>query len=314
MLFRRAPDEGPRPAWLAGYDQRSWNAWAAALRAELARAGVECDVRFEEGVVVLRGEGRKDQRLGLGNLAQLCLATPRREWRTIIARHLELTLRMLERSGDVLDQLASDFGRAREVLKVRLFSSDVPNQENMVVRSPAHGLVAALVYDLPDSVASVRRDHAAAWGTPTDELFRIALGNVLEEEPPDHTTVPLGEGGVIHSLSGSSHFTATRALALEKHLQQIPAMGVLVCVPHRHAVLFHPIQDARALHAMRVMVPAAQGMFQAGPGSVSPHLYWWTDGRLVFQPTEVQGGRVAIDPTEEFLFQVLHPLRSQSGG
>src|SRR5207237_2994432 len=121
------------------------------------------------GLVRLTGEGAQSGQFGLGNLAQLCNQSPRRDWPKIVASHFDMVLQTAKSSESVLDQFAGDFEAARQVLKVRLYPSNVPNQDFMLCRTPADGLLEALVYDLPHSVASVHKDTADNGGREFEE-------------------------------------------------------------------------------------------------------------------------------------------------
>ncbi len=60
-------------------------------------------------------------------------------------------------------------------------------------------------------------------------------------------------------------------------------------MPLRHSVLVHPIDDASVRFGIAGMIPITRQLFKQGPGSVSPHLYWWRDGSLEWIPTFFDG-------------------------
>jgi hypothetical protein len=180
---------------------------------------------------------------------------------------------------------------------------------------PAEGMVATLVYDLPDSVAMVHKDSFTSWGLTKEAVFRLAMENVHREEGIDQQELPAEAGCKLSALMGDSFFTASHALFLEEYLPQpLPALGALVAVPHRHLVIYHPIQDNSALSALQVMLPMAIGIFQEGPGSVSPSVYWWReaawwhDGQFTRIPAEFEGKKLQVYPPNEFVEKVLKPL------
>lgn len=70
---------------------------------------------------------------------------------------------------------------------------------------------------------------------------------------------------------------------------QIGDLGAIVSMPLRHSVLVHPIDNASAQCGIAGMIPIAHQLFKQGPGSVSPHLYWWRDGSLEWIPTFFDG-------------------------
>jgi hypothetical protein len=94
---------------------------------------------------------------------------------------------------------------------------------------------------------------------------------------------------------------------LEDYVKEAP-FGALAAAPHRHAVLYHVIRDRSAIKAINAMIPAAFGMFQEGPGSISPNLYWWQSGRLTLLPSRVTAKSIEFAPPPEFVENVLNRL------
>ena len=77
--------------------------------------------------------------------------------------------------------------------------------------------------------------------------------------------------------------------------------GAIVSMPIRHSVLVHPIDDSTVRPAIAGMIPITRQLFKQGPGSVSPHLYWWRDGALEWIPTFFDGtpSGVEVYPSSE---------------
>jgi hypothetical protein len=42
-------------------------------------------------------------------------------------------------------------------------------------------------------------------------------------------------------------------------------------------------------------------MFEEGPGSLSPSLYWWRNGAFTVIPTRLQKGELTISPPPDFV-------------
>ena len=183
--------------------------------------------------------------------------------------------------------------------------------KGLVYRQPADGLVAALVYDLPSSVRNVQPDHAIGWGLGESELFQVGLENVGAEPPPEVEDKKLPEGGEFRIIVGDSFFTASRILFLDRYIPNPTRFGVAVAVPHRHVVAFHVIRDVSAVKAISAMLPVAFGMYQEGPGSISPDLYWYRDGRLLRLPSKVTAKEITFLPPDEFVSEVFNELRGE---
>lgn len=294
------------PDWARFFTPEEYRGFVEELSLELARRSL----RFVlgDGTVSVALPGAEATDYGLLNLAQTCHATSRAEWASTIREHFDNAFRS-SRDAQEIDAKAGSLDNVRGWLKVRLYHTDYLSQmgdAGLVHRQPAEGLIETLVYDLPGSVRTVPPDHAKAWGVPPDELFRIGLDNVRSERPaPVLQSFDVGKGAVIRALVGDSFFTASHVLFLEEHLDGTPAFGALVAVPHRHAALFYPIADMGVMSAVNSMIPIAFGMYQEGPGSLSPGIYWWKAGRLRLLPTKVTAQSITFSPPDDFVAEVL---------
>jgi hypothetical protein len=203
---------------------------------------------------------------------------------------------------------------ARSMLKIRLYPESMlqghVDEAPVVARHLAPGLLAVVARDLPETVEAVPREHAAAWGIPDDELFRLGYANVADQDQPQVQTRRLDPGFELTTLSSDSFFTTTNALWPDRYLQVFSATGALVGVPHRHSVLVHSIRDFSALYAINLMLVSLDRMFRQGPGSLSPSLYWWRPGSFTLLPGDVVEGQVRFSPPSEFV-QVLNRLANR---
>jgi hypothetical protein len=123
----------------------------------------------------------KPHTIGLANLAQKCHTAEAGDWPALVAEHLDISL-----NTDDIDPKPS-FESVKSMLKVRIYPADYPasvptDEELLVRRQLAPGLVAALAIDYPRTVLGVPPDTAAGWGIPIDELFEIGLANVREQD------------------------------------------------------------------------------------------------------------------------------------
>ncbi|MDR3637379.1 MAG: hypothetical protein P4L84_26480 [Isosphaeraceae bacterium] len=292
---------GSVPEWASFLKPSEFLALLDLVRAEFARHGLQATLDAQEGKVRLLGDANGMRFMGLGNLSQVCHQCAFHEWPGIVSQHFDRMMHALDGKEALHDRLSSDFAAARPLLKVRLYPADVAEHGLYTYRAAMNDVIAALVLDLPETVDSVHEDQIAAWGRPVDELFAIGLENVRTGDPVQPQTYELGAGGSIQVLGDNSFFTATHALMLSHYVQPPPERGALVAVPHRHAVIYHPIVDQTVLVAINTMLPMARGMFQEGPGSVSPHLYWWRDGHFTLLPAEVEGNTLEFRPPEDFV-------------
>lgn len=296
------------PEWACFFDPPSYKTFLSGVEDEMKRRGT----RFElgDGTVRLHVPGEEPSEYGLLNLAQVCHASPRREWPETITEHFDRALKCGAESQS-LDARAERLDAVRDSIKVRLYHEEYLSQigpEKLVYRKPAPGLVETLVYDLPGSVRTVPPDHPLRWDEPLDRLFAIGLENIKAEGRPEIQSFDIDKGTKFFAIVGDSFFTSSHALLLDNYLDPRPEHGALVAIPHRHAVLYHPIVDLRILQAINSMIPVTFGMYQEGPGSVSPNLYWWRDGALSHLPTKVTSQSVTFSPPDAFIEEVLNRL------
>lgn len=291
------------PDWASFFPEEDFRIFMAALRQDLAARNLPHEVDATVGSVQVSLADQEAQAFGLHNLAQVCHQSSRGEWPDLIERHLDVALSVFTGGMDFVERLGRDFSRARPLLKLRLYPEDYPETGiPMVYRPLVEGLVVVLVYDLPQSIATVPLDHLRAWRRTEDELFELALQNVRAAGKLEHSTVPLPQGGQLELLTGmDNYFAATHLLCLEDHVSQPPAAGLLVGAPNRHGLVIHRITDLSVMGALQALLGAIPGMFAEGPGSISPNLYWWREGTLTLLPSLIEDGQINFTPPSEFI-------------
>jgi len=301
---RSSGDDGGA-GWASFFSAREQAEFLRRIDESLAAQGLLFEVRDGTVHVVLDG---KQHQFGLLNLAQQCAQSERGEWRGLIDHHFGCVFGTVRDQGEV-DALVRDFARARPLLKSRLHAREYVETAggHVAARPLADDLVVALCLDLPTSVRTVGWDEARGWGLTDDALFALALENVRAEEPlhQEHLTIP-GDADLT-ALYGESFFAATHLLMLERYLAGSHRDGAVIAVPHRHALLVHPIVDLSVVTAINARNPRARRLYLEGPGSISPHLYWWTPERLVQLPAEMGDDGIEFFPPDEFV-QVLDRL------
>ncbi|HEX2469803.1 MAG TPA: hypothetical protein VHK05_04375 [Candidatus Limnocylindrales bacterium] len=289
----------PPPDWSPFDDGRTHQAFIEAVEADLRRRGVLFEMG--DGVVVIPTEG-EDQpgEYGLSNLSQQCAASDEGDWSRIIATHFSSVFSI---KGRDLDALAADYEQARPILRIRLMPDasmggvEVPGS---VVRAIAPGIQAVLVYDFPDSTASVHEEHLASWPVDPDSAFDQALANLDKEPAPLTDDMEVEVGTSVRVWYGDSFYVATRLLRLAELLPP-GTTDALVAVPNRHTLLVHAIVDGGAVAAMQPIYRLAAQLFREGPGSISDQPYWWHDGALEQIPHHAKGSNVTVVPPDGLL-------------
>lgn len=296
------------PAWANFWDVATYRTFIAGVDAELRALGFR--FRLVDGIAHV-SRARGEHSFGLQNLAQKCRLAGPEHFFEVIRGHFQSVLDGEAEHRAVADQ-AANFAAMQRLLKVRLFAEAMVPAEaraQLVTRSPAPGLLATLVLDFPSTIATVARTDREAWSANDDEVFDTALANVATQEPPHVRTMQLDDDTPALALTGDSFFVASHVLRLGGILDPVPRLGALVAVPHRHALLVHPITTGpRVVRAMHRLLAVARGMFEEGPGSITDQLYWWRDGVMVHLPSTADGDRVELHPPARFERDVLAPL------
>jgi hypothetical protein len=229
----------------------------------------------------------------LRNVRQLCRGVDRSAWGGILVDHLAglAQVRSRPRGYDNLD-------RVRPLLRSRLYAEAEFLLDDVEARPVAPGVVEALVVSEAGTIATLPRTQVESWHEPLEELYRQARAQVRAEGLPQVRDVDV-DGAVLHAVESPSFFTATSVFWLPE-LVDVPADGALVALPTRHLLLVHPIGDATVVPAVQAMVVNAYAFHDQGPGSLSPHLYWWRAGTLSLLPATVDPDRVTFRPPPDF--------------
>ncbi|MCB9615146.1 MAG: hypothetical protein H6722_22125 [Sandaracinus sp.] len=297
--FNRPPSA---PSWASFWSGEQYGRFVEYVKSELGRRGVQFEMG--DGVVRVLGQAAgKSNELGLQNLAQKCrMARSENEWPDIVRGHLE---QVVGSGRDEIDEAmarANDLGAVRDQLKLRLYPrsmlANVPT-DALVSWPVADDLLAVLVLDLPQTVATVGADQRRAWSVSDEELHALALSNVKRFDPPQLDDFEIAPGVPARALVGDHFFVASHALQIARFVDPTEH-GLLVIVPHRHATLVHRITGPEVLQAVNHFLGLARRMHLEGPGSITDQLYWWHDGVLERQPSEVNEQTLTFRPTSGF--------------
>lgn len=300
------------PEWARFFDPRAYQAFLDTVANDLGRRGDM--VEIDDGVARVTIAHDRHQ-FGLQNLAQVCNQSETGAWADMIRQHFDNVIRSTAVTD--LDTLGSDFARVESLVKVRLYPREAvvdASGSGPIHQHVGEQLVSALVYDLPEAVATVPSETPSRWPIDVDAAFDLGLANVLEQDEVECERVRLEHGGEFWAMVGDSFFVTSRLLVLEQYLEPRTAFGALVSVPNRHTLLFAPIVDMTVLPTLNALLVITQRRFMEGPGSLSPLVYWWRDGDLLALPADIDDGQVRFYPPEDFVKGCLEPLGRRTGG
>ncbi|WP_312182448.1 hypothetical protein [Arthrobacter sp.] len=246
------------------------NDFRALTREVFAEMGFEVEMHPDHAV---DSEGRK---FGFWNISAICSGLPRTEWRTAIGEHLKNVL-----AGFTQDPFSAlTLEEAAKQTYSRLYEeSALPSLEGYPHREFAPGIVEMLALDLPESVAMFDHQNAQRFGG-SEALRNQGIANLQSLDVERLETIP-ASGATFSCLSGNSFYTGSRAVLLPGLATQVTGkrvheeLGWLLCVPNRHQVAWHIIEDASIVGAVQGMAGFGVEAFSSVPGPVSPHVYWW---------------------------------------
>ncbi len=158
-------------------------------------------------------------------------------------------------------------------------------QPDGMTRDLGHGLYVVLVQDLNGMVENVRPQDLTALGLTGMEAQRIAdanLGALIHQQEVKSTVFPKGPQGRPFALFGG-HWAAASCITWSGLFAAVSkALGsekLLVCVPHREAMLVFPLGDVEYISAMTAMIrekesdgrkPLSMELFELTKDGVKP--------------------------------------------
>lgn len=282
------------PAWASFFASTDrYRAFVGAVEGALGRRGVRASVDDEAGIVRVANEVGG---YGLENLAQRCNAEPESGWSALIEAHLnDLSLG----EADLAALTREDLDKVKPLLRVRLHDRAQAPPGIFVGLPVADDLFAALVYELPTSVAAVTATDVRRWGVPIEELLELGLSNVLQEGRLNVHPID-ADGCVIYRLSRASAYTATHLLLAHQHVPPQTKHGLIVSCPNPRVVLVHAIGAGPLAVALQKMANTTHGLYDEGPWAITPSLYWWSGGPLERLAIERKQGGVEFTPSRAF--------------
>jgi hypothetical protein len=287
------------PAWAVRLGDAGFSTFIEAVERYFSCRDMAIEMNARKGVLIPLSGHLRDCTLGLQNIAQKCQAAPRERWTTLIDEHFD-SLFVASNGEHPLDFDMRDFGSLRGRLRSRLYPESILKQTMSLVQRPlAEGLLEVIVLDLPKSVRTISRSEIDGWPLDEDGLFMLGRKNLAGSCFLEETRVQL-PGSDLYTLNGDSFYTASHLLILERYLARPMPHGLLLAVPKRDVILKHYIQDIGVVEAISGMLDVTVNMHSDGPGSLSPHLYWYRNGAYTTLNYAVKDGGFSLMPPSDF--------------
>jgi hypothetical protein len=289
--LRQRSFELPSPAWASFFSTRQNSRFLDQLRDQLAKMGATSTIEHGNVSVI---SGHSAHQIPLMRFAEACRGKDEAEWGSILRTELAQVL------VDFGSVEVIEFERVKDSLRLQLGAPTGLPDGATVGREDLPGIRTILVVDSPHVIRTIQPAEAAAWHRPVEELFQIASDHLRGIPPAAIEEIELNEKLTAMAITGDSPFVAAQALLLHENPKLLAPAGSIVAVPSQHILLVHPIISSAAQEALLPMAWIATRRWHEGPGSISPRLYWYTNGRFVHLPYELNGEKFSLHPPGEF--------------
>jgi hypothetical protein len=288
------------PNWANFFDAEEYAAFDRAVNHYFKSLGKP--FKIDDGTVRTKwmlGESEM-QNLGLLNVAQLCKQGNIDDYDAIVKNHFEVMRKSQDFIAGFFDNM-DNFEFVKPFIGTRLYHKDHVKsigQGGVISKTVAEDIIAMLVFDMPQAISSVKPDQIKVWRKSAEELLELGLRNIRESYP--FNVIDLESSVRLKAVLQDHFFGSNIILDLEQYPELIGTHGTLVAIPHRHTTIFHPIEDGSVILAINMMIPMVYGMHKEGPGSISPHLYWYHQGEFTMLPYRMEAQSMEFFPTKEF--------------
>jgi hypothetical protein len=250
---------------------------------------------------------------GITNIAQKCALTPEEKWDDIIKNHFDNFESIPSETEDYIER-AKDFANIKDDLRLQLYPArylegiDEELIHQLVYRIDIPGTLSMIVIDLPSALQSIRRSDLETWNVAEDEVFTIALANSLNSTEVKRGILESDGAMSLLYFDGESLLTSVQVFNEEITKGMDEENGMLVSIPTRHVVLLYPVENTSVLNAVSVMGSMTTELNLAGPGSLSPLIYWYRNKSFTVLPYSIEDGKFNFIPPQEFI-DVLNTLK-----
>jgi hypothetical protein len=205
-------------------------------------------------------------------------------------------------------------------VRLRLYPEEMlvePMRSGVVTRELAPDLWETVAVDRPDSVQPLpRSDPDDPDAAATAELYRVAVGNAVEDEFTS-TWFDIADARVLH-IGGEHPYMAAHVHVLSRYLDAPFTDGALVSFPLPEVVVVHPIGGIHPVKGLATMQQVTGRLVDDGHKAISRQVFWWVpseleraqpgrDVELGHRPdlravnVDMNDGRVTVQADEEFV-------------
>ncbi len=301
------------PGWAPFETKEDFHLFLETAMEYFTKRGFTTDLDAATGGLTVPEQPYQGSQMYLGNVASVCAQIEKQHWAEAVKDHFS-SFETSIKEGEDVGADRKDFEKVKHLIMPRLYPIDyLEYKDKMVMRSSLEDTLLTLVFDLPTSIVNVQPDDVAAWGKGEDELYRLAFQNLRATYPPAFEQMELSGDAKIQIMAEENFFNPTYALFLEQFEGLLGQHGTVVGVPHRGALLCYPMEDQNFLNVIHQLAFIVTGMYKDGPGSLSPHLYWYHQGEFRRLPFRIgENNKFEFMPPAEFV-EMMTKLMEESG-
>lgn len=252
-------------------------------------------ISYENGDITYKGKN-EDGHYFLDNLVRKYVQVDKENQLTEIKDHFK----KLQETPYAYDYLFKDFDYAKQFLKVLIKPTDItPKIDDFVTRIDYPDLLTVLVLDFEDRFHYIRKDEAILWEVDFEELFKIALVNISQENVEIRKHLFDDKFDVYVLLSGD--FSASFSLLIDTHMDfAIGEYGSLIGIPTKGTVFIHPITTNDFMDLTSTLYNEMERFYNEDPSNISMDLYWFDKKVLkLFNKTWNDNGTITISMPDE---------------
>lgn len=233
-------------------------------------------ISFDDGDILYKKDDGEEGHYYLDNLLRKYIQLSDNDRLEEVKMHFD----KLQNKSSAYNYFFKDFDNAKQYLKVLIKPMDMGKDYKLFVhRLDIPNLLTFLVFDFENKFHYIRIEDAVSWEITIQDLFEIALQNILVEEIEVNETFFGNKFNVFVLFSGD--FSASYALLIDKYLEfSIGKYGTLLAIPTKGTVFMHPIQTKDILELPKILQPEVEKFYNEDPGNISLDYYWYYQGKF----------------------------------
>ena len=253
-------------------------------------------ISHANGDIVYKGKNDKESHYFLDNLVRRYVQTNEKDKYAEVEAHFK----KLQETPHSNEYLFKDYDYAKQFLKVLVKPTDIaPKIEDFVTRVDYPNLLTVLVLDFEERFHYIRKDEADLWGVDYDDLFKVALNNISQEDIDVRKHLFDDRFDVFVLLSGN--FSASISLLISSHLDfAIGKHGSLIGLPTKGTAFIHPITRKDVMDLTTSLYHEMEKFYDEDPGNISMDFYWYDNkGFQMFDSIWNDDGTLTISMPED---------------